>query len=110
MRTQTQVAGREVFVVWVKGAVPYLPVTGTSFTRAVRLSGMGSTQEKRSFLVEGGEGLTISENNSVRRSCNAIFLDAVTGDMASEIRQCKLNLILPFCPFLMSQCTLSLFV
>ena len=53
MRTQTQVAGREVFVVWVKGAVPYLPVTGASFTRAVRLSGMGSTQEKEVSLLKG---------------------------------------------------------
>ena len=53
MRTQTQIAGREVFIVWVKGAVPYLPVNGTLFTRAVRLSGMGTTQEKRNFLAEG---------------------------------------------------------
>ncbi|MCG8621059.1 MAG: hypothetical protein MJE68_03520 [Proteobacteria bacterium] len=92
MRTQTQIAGREVFVVWVKGAVPYLPINGTLFTRAVRLSGMGTTQEKRNFLAEGGEGFAITESNSVRRSCNAIFLDAVTDDMALEMRQCKLYL------------------
>ena len=60
MRTQMQVAGREVLAVWVKGAVPYLTVSGPSFTRAVRLSGMGTTQEKRNFLSEGGADAIIS--------------------------------------------------
>ena len=72
--------------------MPYLPVNGTLFTRAVRLSGMGTIQEKRNFLAEGGEDFAITESNSVRRSCNAIFLDAVTDDMALEMRQCKLYL------------------
>ncbi len=91
MRTQTQVAGREVLVVWVKGAEPYLPVSGAAFTRAVRLSGIGSTQEKRSFLSKEGEGVTITDSNSARHSCNAIFLDELTDEMSSEIIHCKLQ-------------------
>ena len=58
--------------------------SGLSFTRAVRLSRMGTTQEKRL-----SEDITISEANSVGQSCNVIFLDAVAADMASEIRRCK---------------------
>ena len=69
--------------------MPYLPVTGTSFTRAVRLSEIGVTQEKRNFLLPGKENLVITESNSIRRSCNAIFLDAIPKDMCSDLQDCK---------------------
>ena len=45
------VEGQDAIVVWMKGAEPHLTLQGTAFTRAVRLSGLGKTQEKRDFWV-----------------------------------------------------------
>ena len=60
--------GRDVVAVWVKGALPQMPVSGTVFTRAVRLRRMGTTQEKRKFIADSGKDFLITENNSVQ--CN----------------------------------------
>lgn len=89
MRTGTEVQGREVLLVWVKGAEPYLTIAGASFTRAVRLSGIGSTQEKRNLLSPDSEDISIQDSNSTRRSGNAIYLDELPDDMAKELQTCK---------------------
>jgi len=74
MCTGARVKGRDVLLVWVKGAEPYLSVSGAAFTRAVRLSGIGVTQDKKgNFLLPGREDLVFDDSNSTRRSGNAIF-------------------------------------
>ncbi len=88
MRTETQVEGRDVFAIWSKGGASYLPVSATAFTRAVRLSGIGKTQEKRNFLsVSSGDSCVITSSNAVRQSCNAIFLDSLPVDLATSLKE-----------------------
>lgn len=57
----------------------------TVFTTAVRESSIGVTQQKRNFLPENTTSVVIDETNSVRHSGNAIFLDALPKDMATEL-------------------------
>lgn len=91
MRIGARVKGREVLLVWVKGSEPYLSVSGTAFTRAVRLSGIGVTQEKRNFLLPGREDLVLDDSNSTRRSGYAIFLDEIPKELPSDFHVCKLH-------------------
>ena len=64
---------REVLVVWVKGAVPYLSVALHSL-EPLGLAKWAPHGKKRSFLSEGRDSVAINESNCVRRSCNAIYL------------------------------------
>ena len=81
------VEGQNAIVVWMKGAEPHLTLQGTAFTRAVRLSGLGKTQEKRDFLGEKCEDTAITEKNSERHSCTAVFLSLIPKDLASQLRK-----------------------
>ena len=60
------------------------------FHRAVRLSGIGVTQEKRNFLLPGREDLVLDDSNSTRRSGNAIFLDEIPKELSSDFHVSKL--------------------
>ena len=63
MSTNTKYKGRSVLAVWVNGAVNYLPV-GFAFTKAVRLSDLGATQQKRSLLALDSSTAVITDSNS----------------------------------------------
>ena len=65
MSTNTKYKRRSVLAVWVNGAVKYLPVSGFAFTKAVRLSDLGATQQKRSLLALDSSTAVITDSNSV---------------------------------------------
>ena len=91
MRTDTEVEGREVLAVWMKGALKYVSQTSYPILSALKGTDSGRTQIKRDFLCEGSDATCIKKNeNSVRQSCITIFLDAlptVTKEKLKEGRQ-----------------------
>ena len=84
MSTNTKYGGRCVLAVWVNGAVEYLPITGFAFTKALRQSDLGATQQKRSLLAPGSKSIVITESNSCQRSCNVVFLHMIPVDLATH--------------------------
>ena len=87
MSTNTKHEGRSVLAVWVNGAMKYLPVSGFAFTKAVRLSDLGATQQKRSLLAPTINSTVITDSNSCRRSCNVIYLDAIPAHISTQLRK-----------------------
>lgn len=79
--------GRDVVGVWLKGAAQHLEVPSQAFSMAVKRSGLGHNQEKRSFLEEESEDTVITDHNSVRRSCSCGYLDQLPSDIAAGLRR-----------------------
>ena len=51
MRTDTEVKGREVLAVWLKGLVKYLPdYEQGKLTQSIKKTKIGKTLEKRDFF------------------------------------------------------------
>lgn len=87
MRCETELEKREVMVVWLKEGMKYISVSPCTFTDAVRRSGMGRNQEKRDFLGLNSSDVSIVKNdNNVRRSCTAVFLDKLPLSLNTELR------------------------
>ena len=93
MRTQTEVEGKEVLAVYTKKACELISVTPAAFTLAVRKSGLGRTQIKKHFLKEGCGSAVVCvqqrSDNTVNRSCCAIFLKEIPADICSTLKMCK---------------------
>ena len=76
MRAETKVEGRPVLAIWTSKAVKYTSTNIQCINTAVRVSGIGKTQEKRDFLKSGCMDTVISRGlNSVRQSCVALYMD-----------------------------------
>ena len=91
MSTSSKHDGRSVLAVWVNGALSHLPVSGFAFTKAVRLSDLGATQQKRCLLSPDSKRTVITDSTSCRRSCNVIYLDAIPMELSTHLRERKLT-------------------
>ena len=76
---------------WVNGALNHLPVRGFAFTKAVRLSDLGATQQKRCLLSPNSKRTVITESTSCRRSCNVIYLDAIPMELSTQLLERELT-------------------
>ena len=76
MMTGTKVEGHPSLAIWTSRAVTYTSSSLYAINSAVRVSGIGKTQEKRSFLRSGCSDPDVVRGvNDVRQSCIALFLD-----------------------------------
>ena len=82
-------AERPVIALWMTGVSELFDVD-PQFSVEIRKMKLGKTC-KRSLLKPGCRDTTITGNNSVRRSCMALFLDddQWPTDILCEVKQCK---------------------
>ena len=88
MRTETELKGREVLAIWVKGCVPYVPEDYSRFTNAIKQSKLGKNGEKRDFLRMKSKETSITQgSNNIRRSCTVIFLDELPEELKAKLKE-----------------------
>lgn len=88
MRTETELKGKEVLAIWIKGCVPYVSEDYSRLTNAVRQSKLGRNGEKRDFLKTSAKETYITQgSNNIRRSCTVIFLDELPGELSVKLKE-----------------------
>ena len=88
MRTDTEVEGREVLAVWMKGALKYVSQTSYPILSALKATDGGRTQIKRDFLCDSSDATCIKKNeNSVRQSCITLFLDTLSASTKEKLKE-----------------------
>ena len=88
MRTETELQGREILAIWVKGCVPYVSEDYSRFTNAIKKSRMGKNGEKRDFLKTNLQETHITQGgNNIRRSCTVVFLDKLPQELKVKLKE-----------------------
>ena len=88
MRTDTEVEGREVLAVWMKGALKYVSQTSYPILYALKATDGGRTQIKRDFLCDSSDATCIKKKeNSVRQSCITLFLDTLPASTKEKLKE-----------------------
>ena len=82
-------------VVWMKEGMKYIGTSSSTFTDAVRKSGMGQNQEKRDFLQLHSRDTAIVKNrNNVRRNCTAVFLNKLPVSLKTGLKDGKYSVVI----------------
>lgn len=88
MRTETELQGREILAIWIKGCVPYVSEDYSRFTNAIKQSKLGKNGEKRDFLKTSSKETHIKQGgNNIRRSCSVIFLDELPQEVKVKLKE-----------------------
>ena len=90
MRTETELNGRQVLAIWVKGSMPHFSedCVYSKLTNAIKKSNFGKNGEKRDFLKMSAKETYIKQGtNNVRRSCTVIFLDKLPAELSTKLKE-----------------------
>ena len=88
MRTETELQGREILAIWVKGSMLHVSADYSKLTNAIKQSKLGKNGEKRDFLRNSAKEPYITQGiNNLRRSCTTIFLDMLPNDLSTKLKE-----------------------